>query len=250
MSGHSKWATTKHKKAIIDAKRGKKFTKILKEITVAAKLGDPNPDHNPRLRTAVIAAKAVSMPKDNIANAIKKGSGGSTNENWEEVKYEGYGPNGTAVIVEALTDNKNRTASSVRSSFSKFGGNMGESGSVSFLFDRVGLICFKKEVANEDEMIEAVLSAGGDNVETEEEHNVTTSVESFISVRDELMKKYGEPTEAKLAWIAKDTILIDDLEKAQTINKLIEALEDNDDVQEVWTNFEVADEIAEQVEDL
>jgi YebC/PmpR family DNA-binding regulatory protein len=248
MSGHSKWATTKHKKAIIDAKRGKNFTKLLKEITVAAILGDPNPEFNPRLRSAVIAAKASSMPKANIDNAIKKGSGAGTSENWEEIKYEGYGPNGIAIIVEALTDNKNRSASSVRSNFSKFGGNMGESGSVGFMFDRKGIISFNGNVATEDEMLEVVIDVGGENVESSEDyHEITTSIESFIGVRDALMSKYGEPIEAKLAWIAKDPVVIDDLEKAEKINKLSEALEDNEDVQNVYGNYEFSDEIAEKL---
>lgn len=248
MSGHSKWATTKHQKAITDAKRAKNFTKLLKEITVAAKLGDPNPDFNPRLRSAVIAAKAASMPKANIENAIKKATAAGSGENWDEMRYEGYGPNGTAIIVEALTDNKNRTASSIRSTFTKFGGNLGETGSVSFMFSKVGLIGFEGNVAKEEEMFEAAIDAGADNIESSEDwHSITTSVESFVKVRDALMAKYGEPKEARLAWIAKDPIIIDDLEKAEKINKLIEALEDNDDAQNVYSNFAVADEIADKL---
>lgn len=248
MSGHSKWATTKHQKAITDAKRAKNFTKLLKEITVAAKLGDPNPDFNPRLRSAVIAAKAASMPKANIENAIKKASSGGAGENWDEIRYEGYGPNGTAIIVEALTDNKNRTASSVRSTFTKYGGNMGETGSVSFMFDKVGLIGYDGSIAKEDDMLEAAIDAGADNVESSEEwHEITTTIEDFIRVRDALMAKFGEPKEASLTWVAKDPIVIDDVEKAQKIQKLIEMLEDNDDVQNVYSNFEVADEIADKI---
>jgi len=248
MSGHSKWATTKHQKAITDAKRAKNFTKLLKEITVAAKLGDPNPDFNPRLRSAVIAAKAASMPKANIENAIKKASSGGAAENWEEMRYEGYGPNGTAIIIEALTDNKNRSASSIRSTFTKYGGNMGETGSVSFMFDRVGLIGYDGSVAKEDDMLEAAIDAGAENVESSEDwHEITTTVEDFIRVRDALMAKFGEPKEASLVWVAKDPIVIDDLEKAQKIQKLIEMLEDNDDVQNVYSNFEISDEIAESM---
>ena len=248
MSGHSKWATTKHQKAITDAKRAKNFTKLLKEITVAAKLGDPNPDFNPRLRSAVIAAKAASMPKMNIENAIKKASSGTAGENWSEMRYEGYGPNGIAIIVEALTDNKNRTASSIRSTFTKFGGNMGETGSVSFMFDKVGVIGYDGTSAKEDEMLEAGIEAGAENVESSEEwHEITTSVEDFIKVRDSLMEKFGEPKEASLKWVAKDPVVIDDFEKAEKIQKLLEALEDNDDAQNVYSNFETTEEIAEKL---
>ncbi|MDR2527076.1 MAG: YebC/PmpR family DNA-binding transcriptional regulator [Rickettsiales bacterium] len=249
MSGHSKWATTKHKKAIIDAKRAKNFTKLLKEITVAAKLGDPNPDFNPRLRTAVIAAKAASVPKDNIANAIKKGAGltGSGND-WEELKYEGYGPGGIALIIEVLTDNRNRSASNVRSALTKFSGNLGESGSVSFMFDKVGVIGFEGKVASEEEMLEEVINAGGDNVESSSEyHEITTSVENFIKVRDVLMLKFGEPEEASIRWMAKDPVIIIDVEKARTIEKLIEKLEDDEDVQNVYSNHEIDKSIEEQL---
>ena len=248
MSGHSKWATTKHQKAITDAKRAKNFTKLLKEITVAAKLGDPNPDFNPRLRLAVEAAKKASMPKQNIEYAIKKASSSGAGENWEEMRYEGYGPNGIAIIVEALTDNKNRTAASIRSTFTKYGGNMGETGSVSFMFNKVGLIGYEGSSAKEDEMLEAGIDAGAENVESSNDwHEITTSVEDFISVKDALAKKFGEAKEASLTWLAKDPIVIDDLEKAQKIQKLIDMLDDNDDVQNVYSNFEVADEIADKM---
>ncbi|MDR3290474.1 MAG: YebC/PmpR family DNA-binding transcriptional regulator [Rickettsiales bacterium] len=248
MSGHSKWATTKHKKAIIDAKRGKNFTKLLKEITIATKLGDPNPDFNPRLRSAVIAAKAASMPKDNITNAIKKATGMGAGENWEEIRYEGRGFGGIALIVEALTDNKNRSASSIRSTFSKYGGAMGETGSVSFMFKKIGIIGFEGKVADENTMLEEVINAGGDNVESDEEyHEITTSIENFIKVRDVLMAKFGEPSEAALKWVANESVVIDDLEKAEKINKFIEILEDNEDVQNVYYNFEFSDEIAEKL---
>lgn len=249
MSGHSKWATTKHQKAITDAKRAKNFTKLLKEITVAAKLGDPNPEFNPRLRSAVIAAKAASMPKSNIENAIKKVTGATSGENWEEIRYEGYGPNGIAIIVEVLTDNKNRSASSIRSAFTKYGGNMGETGSVSFMFDKVGVIGYDGSVATEDAMLEAAIDAGAENVESSDDwHQITTKVEDFIKVRDTLMEKFGEPKEAKICWLAKEPMIIDDVERAQKINKLIEILEDNEDAQNVYSNFEIADEIADKLE--
>ena len=248
MSGHSKWATTKHQKAITDAKRAKNFTKLLKEITVAAKMGDPNPDFNPRLRNAVIAAKAASMPKVNIENAIKKATSSGAGENWEEIKYEGYGPDGIAIIVEALTDNRNRTASSVRSTFTKYGGNMGESGSVGFLFDRLGVIGYDGSIATEDDMLESGIDAGAENITSSPEwHEITTAVEDFMKVRDALMDKYGEPKESGLRWVAKDPIVISDLEQAQKIQKLIEMLEDNDDVQNVYSNFEVSDDIADKM---
>ncbi len=239
MSGHSKWATTKHQKAVTDAKRAKSFTKLLKEITVAAKMGDPNPNFNPRLRSAIIAAKAASMPKSNIENAVKKATASGSGENWSEMRYEGYGPNGIAIIVEALTDNKNRTASSVRSTFTKFAGNMGEMGSVSFMFDKVGLIGFEGSVASEDDMLELALELGADNVESSAEwHEITTSVEEFIKVRDALMEKFGEPKEANILWLAKEPVVISDTEKAEKIQKLLDTLEDNDDVQNVYSNFE------------
>ncbi|MDD2839511.1 MAG: YebC/PmpR family DNA-binding transcriptional regulator [Rickettsiales bacterium] len=248
MSGHSKWATTKHQKAITDGKRAKNFTKLLKEITVAAKIGDPNPEFNPRLRSAIIVAKAASMPRINIENAVKKATGTGAGENWEEIRYEGYGPNGIAIIVEALTDNKNRSASSIRSTFTKCGGNMGETGSVSFMFDKVGVIGYEGSVTTEDAMLEAAIDAGAENVESSEEwHEITTTVEDFIRVRDTLMTKFGEPKEAKLCWIAKEPMVIDDVEKAQKINKLIEMLEDNEDAQNVYSNFEIADDIADKL---
>jgi len=249
MSGHSKWATTKHQKAITDAKRAKNFTKLLKEITVAAKMGDPNPDFNPRLRSAIIAAKAASMPKANIENAIKKATAGGAGENWDEIRYEGYGPSGVAFIVEALTDNKNRTASCVRSIFTKCGGALGETGSVGFMFERVGLIGFEGNVAKEEEMFESAIDAGADNIESNSEwHEITTSIENFTKVRDALMNKYGEPKEAKICWIAKDPIAIDDFEKAETLNKLTEMLEDNEDVQNVYSNSEFTDEVLEKLD--
>ena len=248
MSGHSKWATTKHQKAITDAKRGKLFTKLLKEITVAAKLGDPNPDFNPRLRNAVIAAKSASMPKANIDNAIKKATSSSVGENWSEIRYEGYAPSGVAVIVEALTDNKNRTASSVRSIFTKYGGSMGETGSVSFMFEKLGVIGYEGSIANEDKILEIAINAGAENVDSSSDwHEITTSVDDFSKVRDELIKTLGEPKEASLKWVAKDAVVIDDIEKAQKIQKLIETLEDDDDVQNVWSNFEVDDSIVDKM---
>ena len=189
------------------------------------------------------------MPKVNIENAIKKASASGAGENWSEMRYEGYGPNGIAIIAEALTDNKNRTASSIRATFTKFGGNLGETGSLSFMFDKLGVIGYDGSTIKEDEMLEAAIDAGAENVESSEDwHEITTSVEDFIKVRDALMEKFGEPKEASLKWVAKDPVVIDDLEKAEKIKKLLDALEDNDDVQNVYSNFETTDEIAEKLE--
>lgn len=248
MSGHSKWATTKHKKALIDSKRAKNFTKLLKEIFVAAKLGDPNPSFNPRLRLAVDAAKKASMPKQNIEGAIKKATAAGAGENYDEMRYEGRGPGGIAIIVEALTDNKNRTAASIRSIFAKHGGALGETGSVGFMFEKVGEIVYESKVANADEMFEAVVEAGADNVESFDDwHEITTSLENFIKAKDALMAKYGEPEEAKIIWKAKDSIKVDDQEKAEKIMKLVDKLEDDEDVQEVYGNYEISEEIMESI---
>lgn len=249
MSGHSKWATTKHQKAAADAKRSKIFTKIQKEITVAVKMGDPNPDFNPRLRNAVILAKSENMPKDKIEAAIKRASTAGEGENYEEIRYEGYAPGSVALIVEALTDNKNRTASNVRSYFTKGGGALGETGSVSYNFDKVGLIGYEGSKISADEMFELAIEAGADNVEsTEDWHEITTDPSQFTAVRDAIMEKLGDPDEAKITWKPQNTVFIDDLEKAEKLLKLIEKLEDDDDVQQVIGNYEISDEIMEKIE--
>ena len=249
MSGHSKWATTKHQKAIVDAKRSKTFTKIQKEITVAVKAGDANPDFNPRLRNAIILAKSENMPKDKIEAAIKRASSGSDGENYEEIRYEGYAPASIALIVEALTDNKNRTASNVRSYFTKSGGALGETGSVSYMFDRVGIIGYEGSKISEDEMLNLAIEAGADNVEsTEDWHEVITDPSNFAAVRDVLMAKLGDPDEAKITWKPQNVVVINDLEKAEKVLKLVEKLEDDDDVQQVIGNYEIPDEIMEKIE--
>jgi YebC/PmpR family DNA-binding regulatory protein len=229
-----------HKKGKQDAIRSKLFSKLAREITVAAKMGLPDPNMNARLRAAVLAAKAENMPKDNIERAIKKASGADA-ENYDEVRYEGYAPGGVAVIIEGLTDNRNRTAGEVRSYFTKAGGALAETGAVSFMFDRVGLIEFDKKVASEDAMMEAGIEAGADDVvTTEETHEIITTVESLRDVAKALEEKFGDSRKAALVWRPQNTIKVDD-EAGEKILKLVNALEDNDDVQNVYANFEISD---------
>lgn len=237
MSGHSQFANIKHRKGAQDAKKAKRFTKILREVVVAAKTGQPDPNFNPRLRNALIEARVNNMPKDRIDAAIKKVIAGADGDNFEAIRYEGYGVGGTAIIVEALTDNRNRTASEVRSIFTKMGGALGETGSVGFMFDHVGIIQFEGKVASEEIMFESALEASAEEVESSAEiHTVITKPENFINVRDALIKKFGDPLSAKLDWKAKNTIELD-FEKAQTIIKMIDAFEDCDDVQNVTGNY-------------
>ena len=240
MAGHSQFKNIMHKKGKQDAVRSKVFSKLAREITVAAKMGMPDPNMNPRLRAAVLAARAENMPKDNIERAIKKASGGE-GENYDEVRYEGYAPGGVAVIVEALTDNRNRTAGEVRSYFTKSGGALAETGAVSFMFDRVGLVEYDLKAASEDAMMEAALEAGADDVSTGEDgHEVVTAVESMKDVAKVLEDKFGEPRRAALVWRPQNTISVDD-EAGEKILRLVGSLEDNDDVQKVYANFEVSD---------
>jgi len=240
MAGHSQFKNIMHKKGRQDAIRSKLFSKLAREITVAAKLGLPDPTMNARLRAAVLAARAENMPKDNIERAIKKASGADA-ETYAEVRYEGYAPGGVAVIVEALTDNRNRTAGEVRSYFTKAGGSLAETGAVSFMFDRVGLIEFDRKVASEDAMLEAALEAGAEDVATSEDgHEIITTLESLREVAQALEQKFGEPRKAALVWRPQNTISVDD-EAGEKILKLVGALEDNDDVQNVYANFEVSD---------
>jgi YebC/PmpR family DNA-binding regulatory protein len=240
MAGHSQFKNIMHKKGKQDAIRSKLFSKLAREITVAAKLGLPDPAMNARLRAAVIAARAENMPKDNIERAIKKASG-ADGENYDEVRYEGYAPGGVAVIVEALTDNRNRTAGEVRSYFTKAGGSLAETGAVSFMFDRVGLIVFDRKVGDDDAMLEAAIEAGADDVVSgEEEHEVVTSMEALREAQKALEAKFGEPRKASIVWRPQNTIAVDD-EAGEKILRLIGALEDNDDVQTVTANFEVSE---------
>ncbi len=241
MSGHSKWATIKRKKAVLDAKRGKIFTKLIKEITIAAREGGGDPAGNPRLRLAVDNAKAQNMPQDNIDRAIKKATGELEGVTYHELTYEGYGPAGVALLVEVATDNKNRTVAEVRHFFSKNGGTMGETGSVAWMFDRKGVITLPAEGKKEDDLMEIVLEAGADDLSTEEDFfEVQTAVESFEPVRKALADKGFKIENASLQWIAKNTIEVKG-EDAEKVMKLIEALEDLDDVQNVYSNAEIVE---------
>jgi len=234
-----------HRKGRQDAKRAKVFAKLGREVTVAARNG-PDPNFNAALRLAVANAKALNMPNDVINRAIQKAQGNDA-ENYEEIRYEGYGPGGVAVIVEALSDNRNRTASEVRTAFSKNGGNLGETGSVAFMFDRVGQITYPAAVAGAEAMFEGALEAGAEDVESDDEnHTITCQPDDFAAVRDALEERFGEPEEARLAWKPQNSISVDE-GTAQTLLKLIDALEDNDDVQRVAANFEVDDEIMERL---
>jgi YebC/PmpR family DNA-binding regulatory protein len=229
-----------HRKGRQDAQKSKLFGKLAREITVAAKLGTPDPSMNPRLRAAVIAARAENMPKDNIERAIKKATG-NDGENYDEIRYEGYGPGGVAVIVEALTDNRNRAASDIRSYFTKSGGNLAETGAVSFMFDRLGIIEFDAKVASADAMLEAAIEAGADDVVSSESgHEVYASPDQFQLVAKALEAKFGEPRKSALTWKPQNTIAVDD-EAGEKLFKLMDALNEHDDVQNVYANFEVSD---------
>ncbi|WP_313196501.1 YebC/PmpR family DNA-binding transcriptional regulator [Shinella zoogloeoides] len=242
MAGHSQFKNIMHRKGRQDAVRSKMFSKLAREITVAAKTGLPDPAMNARLRLAIQNAKAQSMPKDNIERAIKKASGADS-ENYEEVRYEGYGPGGVAVIVEALTDNRNRTASSVRSTFSKAGGALGETGSVSFSFDRVGEITYKLSAGSADAVMDAAIEAGAEDVTTDEDgHTIICGFEDIGDVSKALEDTLGEAETVKAIWKPQNTVPVDE-EKAQSLMKLIDTLEDDDDVQNVYSNFEVSDEV-------
>ena len=246
MAGHSKWANIQHRKGRQDAVRSKLFSKLSKEITVAAKMGDPYPDKNPRLRMAFKEAKSVSVPKDVIDRAIKKSQAGD-GDDYEEIRYEGYGPNGVAVIVEAMTDNRNRTASTVRSTFSKNGGNLGETGSVGFMFDRTGEITYPASVGDADDVMMAAIEAGADDVESSDEgHTIYCTDVELNSVSGALEEVLGESESTKLIWKPSVTTEMD-LDGMQKLMKLMDALDDDDDVQRVTANFEVSDDIMEQL---
>ena len=245
MAGHSKFKNIMYRKGAQDAKRAKVFAKLGKEISIAARAGD-DPTFNPRLRLAIANAKSQNMPNDNIKRAIARGVGGD-GENYEEIRYEGYGPGGIAILVEAMTDNRNRTASEVRSAFSKHGGNLGETGSVNFMFDRVGRVVYPADVAEAEQMFEGALEAGATDVESDEDgHTVTCEPDDFADVREALVEKFGEPESSGLEWKPQNTVEVDE-DTASTPFKLIEVLEDNDDVQNVSSNFEVSDETMERL---
>jgi YebC/PmpR family DNA-binding regulatory protein len=247
MAGHSKWANIQHRKGRQDKLRSKLFSKLAKEITVAAKMGDPDPDKNPRLRLAVKAGKAVSMPKDVIDRAIKKAIGGDA-EDYTEIRYEGYGPNGIAVIVETMTDNLNRTASNVRSYFTKHGGNLGTTGSVSFMFDRVGEIMYPASAGDADTVMMAAIEAGAEDVDSDDEgHWIYCADTDLAAVSDALETALGESEEAKLIWRPQTRTEVD-LETAQKLMKLIDTLEEDDDVQTVTANFDIPEDVAAQLD--
>ncbi|MFV0644200.1 MAG: YebC/PmpR family DNA-binding transcriptional regulator [Sphingomonadaceae bacterium] len=250
MAGHSKFKNIMHRKGAQDKKRSAMFSKLSREITVAAKMGTPDPDMNPRLRLAVNNAKAQSMPKDNIQRAIDKATA-NEGDDYEEIRYEGYGPGGVALIVEALTDNRNRTATAVRTAFSKNGGNLGASGSVAHGFERLGLIEYPVSAGDEEKVLEAAIEAGADDVESDMSedggHEIWTGAESLHEVAGELEKTLGEAESVKLAW--KPNITVDMNEKdAGTLLKLVDTLDDDDDVQTVWGNYEISDEIMEKLD--
>ena len=247
MAGHSQFKNIMHRKGAQDAKRAKIFTKHIRELTVAAREGLPDPAFNPRLRSAIQAARAVNMPKDNMDRAIKRGAGGDDAANWEQIRYEGYGPGGVAVIVEALTDNRNRTAAEVRSAFSKHGGSLGETGSVAFTFERIGLVRYKSGVASAEEMFEAALEANAKDVQSDDSgHDVICDPDDLNSVRETLEARFGEPEESRLDWKPNVTVPVDE-DTAVTLFKLFDVLEDNDDVQRVAANYDVDDKILERL---
>jgi YebC/PmpR family DNA-binding regulatory protein len=247
MAGHSKFKNIQHRKGAQDAKKAKIFTKIGREIIVAVKLSGPDPAINPRLRAAIIAARAENMPNERIKRAIDSASGANASDNYESIRYEGYGPGGVAIIVEALTDNRNRTVGEVRSYFTKLGGVLGETNSVGFMFDHVGEIIYPASKASADEMFESAVEAGADNVESGDEiHEITCATNNLAGVRDVLIAKYGEPQKSGFVWRPNVTASVDE-ETAKTILKLIDMLEDYDDVQNVYTNFEVADDVMERL---
>jgi YebC/PmpR family DNA-binding regulatory protein len=247
MAGHSQFKNIMYRKGAQDAKRAKAFTKLIRELTVAARAGLPDPAANPRLRSAVIAARTANMSKETIERAIKRGAGAEGGESYEEVRYEGYGPGGVALIVEALTDNRNRTASDVRMAFGKHGGTLGESGSVSFMFERVGLIQYAADAADAEAMFEAALEAGAEDVQSGAAgHEVYCALDDLSQVRDALEQRFGPSTAARLDWRPRTTMPVGE-EDAASLLKLLDALDDSDDVQHVAANFEVADDVLDRL---
>ena len=246
MSGHSKWATIKHKKGALDAKRGQKFTKLIKEISVAAKMGGPDPDSNARLRTAILKARAENMPKDNIDRAIKKGSGELGATSFYELTYEGYAPGGVAIIIDTLTDNKNRTAADVRSTLTKLGGSLGATGCVSYMFQTKGIITYDASKYTEEQIFEAALENGAEDVSTEDGIiEVTTTAADFAAVLEAMQAAGFEQDSADINKVADQTVTLDN-EKANKVLKIVERLEDLDDVQQVSTNLDLPDDFQEE----
>jgi len=250
MSGHNKWSSIKHKKAAVDAKRGKIFTRYIREITVAARAGGEDPDANPRLRSAITAAKGVNMPKDNIERAIARGAGGDDGVNIDEVRYEGYGQGGVAILIDCMTDNRNRTVSDVRSAFTKGGGSMGESGCVAWMFHQKGQFIFDAEETSEDDIIEIAMEAGAEDIQDNPDAGcieVTTEPAAFTSVQDAFESAALKSQVAEIAWIPENTITIEG-EAAEKLLGLIERLEELDDVQNVYANYDISDEDISQIE--
>jgi YebC/PmpR family DNA-binding regulatory protein len=247
MSGHSKWSSIKHKKGITDARRGKVFTRLIKEITVAARFGGGDPDANPRLRASIAAAKAENMPKDNIERAIKKGTGELEGVTYEEVYYEGYGPGGAAVLVESLTDNKKRTVADIRYIFSKSGGGLGEAGCVAWMFEKKGLFVFEKDETDEETLMEAILDAGAEDIRDEESTlEVITPPEDFEEVKKALDERNMRYLLAEITMVPNSTVKLKD-KQAEQMLRLMDSLEDSDDVQKVYSNFDIADKTFEQI---
>ncbi len=243
MAGHSQFKNIMHRKGAQDARRARQFAKLIREITVSARQGLADPAFNPRLRAAVAAARQANMPRDTVERAIRKATGGAGGDDYAEVRYEGYGPAGVAVMIEALTDNRNRTASDIRTAFAKHGGALGETNSVSFLFARLGVVRYRPAAADADTMLEAAIEAGADNVESGPEgHEITCAAEDFFAVRDALEARFGEPEEARLDWRPSTTVTLDEAQAAGVM-KLLDALEDSDDVQNVYANFEIPEAV-------
>ena len=246
MAGHSQFKNIMHRKGAQDKKRAKIFTRLIRELTVAAK-ASADPDSNPRLRTAIAAARAANMPKDNIDRVLKKATGGGEETNYEEIRYEGYGPGGVAIIIDALTDNRNRTASEVRAAFSKYGGNLGETNSVGFMFDRIGWISYPKDLVSSEAAFEAAVESGASDVEaTQSSYEFICSPEEFNNVREYLEDEYGQPESAGLSWKPQSTVELS-ADQASTLLKLLDVLDDNDDVQSTAANFEISDEVLEKL---
>jgi YebC/PmpR family DNA-binding regulatory protein len=247
MAGHSQFKNIMHRKGAQDARRARQFARIIREITVSARHGLPDPASNPRLRAAVTAARQANMPKDTVDRAIKKAAGATGTDDYVDVRYEGYGPAGIAVIVEALTDNRNRTASDVRTAFNKYGGALGETNSVSFMFTRLGVIRYPAATASADDVLEAAIEAGAENAESDDEaHEVTCPIEDFFIVRDALETRFGPPETARLEWRPTTSVTLDE-DRAGAVLKLLDALDENDDVQNVYANFDIPDEVAQKL---
>jgi YebC/PmpR family DNA-binding regulatory protein len=247
MAGHSQFKNIMHRKGAQDARRGRLFARLIREITVSARSGLPEPSSNPRLRAAVTAARQANMPKDTVDRAIKKAIGAGAGDDYAEVRYEGYGPSGVAIMIEALTDNRNRTASDIRAAFAKHGGALGETNSVSFLFNRLGVIRYPAAAASADDMLEAAVEAGAENVESDvEAHEVTCAPDDFFAVRDAMEARFGPPETARLDWRPTTIVTLDE-DKAASVLKLLDVLEDSDDVQNVYANFDIPEAVMQKL---